>query len=46
MKVIIEIRPGEGGDDAKMLVQEQGRIYAAYATRMELACEIEDESPG
>lgn len=43
MKAILEIRAGEGGDDAKMLVAEQGRIYAAYAARMGLACEVEDE---
>ena len=43
MKAIIEIRAGEGGDDAKLLVPDQGRIYAAYADRMELTCEIEDE---
>jgi protein subunit release factor A len=43
MKVILEIRAGEGGDDAKLLVPEQARIYSAYAARMDLACEIEDE---
>lgn len=43
MRAILEIRAGEGGDDAKLLVGEQGRIYAAYATRMGLTCEIEDE---
>lgn len=43
MKAILEIRAGEGGDDAKLLVPEQARIYAAYAQRMELGMEIEDE---
>ena len=43
MKVVLEIRAGEGGDDAKLLVADQGRIYAAYATRLGIACEIEDE---
>ena len=43
MKVILEIRAGEGGDDAKLLIPHQAAIYAAYATRMELASEIEDE---
>lgn len=31
MKISIEVRPGEGGEDAKLLVQEQGRIYLRYA---------------
>lgn len=43
MKVVLEIRAGEGGDDAKLLVPEHARIYAAYATRMDVAMEIEDE---
>jgi protein subunit release factor A len=44
MKAILEIRAGEGGDDAKLLVPEQSRIYTAYAARTGLACEIEDDS--
>ncbi len=43
MKAILEIRAGEGGDDAKLLVPDQARIYAAYAERMGLTSEIEDE---
>lgn len=43
MKAILEIRAGEGGDDAKLLVTDQARIYITYADRMELTCEIEDE---
>jgi protein subunit release factor A len=31
--VIVEIRAAEGGDDAKMLVNEQVRIYANVAGR-------------
>jgi protein subunit release factor A len=31
--VIIEIRAAEGGADAKDLVLEQARIYAAFAAR-------------
>lgn len=46
MKTIIEIRAGEGGDDAKLLVPEQAGIYAAYAQRAGLVCEIEDEGRG
>lgn len=33
MKLSLEIRPAEGGDDAKLLVQDQAAIYQAYATR-------------
>lgn len=43
MKLVLEIRAGEGGDDAKLLVVDQGAIYAAYARRMGIAVEIEDE---
>ena len=43
MKLALEIRAGEGGDDAKLLVAEQGRIYAAYGVRMGIQAEIEDE---
>jgi protein subunit release factor A len=31
--MIIEIRAAEGGDDAKMLVEDQVTIYARVATR-------------
>ena len=34
--VIIEIRAAEGGDDAKLLVQEQVAIYVKLAGRREL----------
>lgn len=43
MKIALEIRPGEGGDDAKLLVSDQAAIYAAYAERHALAFDIEDE---
>lgn len=33
MNVIVEIRSGEGGDDAKMLVRDQLDIYNKAATR-------------
>lgn len=46
MKVAIEIRPGEGGDDAKLLVNDQASIYAAYAERHGLEFEIEDDAKG
>lgn len=31
--IILEIRPGEGGDDAKLLVAEQTKIYLKLAER-------------
>lgn len=31
--VIIEIRAAEGGEDAKLLVEDQFRAYAQVATR-------------
>lgn len=31
MKVAIEIRPGEGGMDAKLLCEQQAKIYIRYA---------------
>lgn len=33
MNVIIEIRAAEGGADAKLLVEEQVRIYAKVGVR-------------
>lgn len=30
--VIVEIRAAEGGEDAKLLVEEQYKIYCRYAT--------------
>lgn len=44
MKVALEIRAGEGGDDAKLLVEEQAAIYAAYAKRHALAADVEDDA--
>lgn len=31
--LILEIRAAEGGDDAKLLVQEQAAVYARFAGR-------------
>ena len=44
MKVALEIRPGEGGDDAKLLVEDQAALYAAYAQRHGLAFDVEDDA--
>jgi len=34
--VIVEIRAGEGGDDAKLLVREQVAVYAKACQRWRL----------
>jgi protein subunit release factor A len=44
MKIAIEIRPGEGGDDAKLLVQDQAAIYLAYANKHDISSEVEGDS--
>lgn len=36
MKLTIEVRPGEGGADAKDLVATQGAIYRQFLTRNSL----------
>lgn len=44
MNLIIEIRPGEGGADAELLVERQSSIYLRYAERTGLHAEILDDS--
>lgn len=39
MEVIIEIRPAEGGVDAKMLVGDMASLYLKYAANHRLAAE-------
>lgn len=34
MKLIVEIRAAEGGEDAKLLVADQASIYHAFAKRV------------
>lgn len=46
MKLNMEIRPGEGGDDAKMLVNEQAKIYIRFAEKNNIAVEVIDQSVG
>lgn len=46
MKLTIEIRPGEGGEDAKLLVADQWKIYFRYAERNGIKTEIVDEEHG
>lgn len=36
MSVIVEIRAAEGGHDAKLLVEEQFKMYARLAARRRL----------
>ncbi len=42
MKAVIEVRPGEGGEDAKLLVKEQAKIYERWAHRQGLDVEVSD----
>lgn len=46
MKIIMEIRPGEGGEDAKLLVRDQAKIYLRYAERNKLSVEMLDGDHG
>lgn len=46
MKVSLEIRPGEGGEDAKLLVNDQAAIYCKYAERVGAHVEITNEDHG
>jgi protein subunit release factor A len=43
MKVLLEIRPGEGGQDARLLVQNQAAIYIRFAETHGLAVEVEEQ---
>lgn len=41
MKLTLEIRPAEGGDDAKLLVHDQAAIYARFADRNGIKATLE-----
>ena len=43
MKLSLEIRPGEGGEDAKLLVNDQATIYCKFAERIGARVEVEEE---
>lgn len=43
MKLLIEIRPGEGGEDAKLLTRAQASIYIQYAELNGVAVDMEDQ---
>ena len=38
--IILEIRPGEGGDDAKLLVEEQTKMYLKLAEKMHWKADV------
>lgn len=42
MKLNIEIRPGEGGEDAKLLVKTQAAAYCRYAERNGVRVAVEE----
>jgi len=44
MKIALEIRPGEGGEDARLLVKDQAAIYLKYAAKHGLVVYIEDDA--
>lgn len=41
MKLTLEVRPAEGGDDAKLLVHDQAAIYVRYADRNGIKATVE-----
>ena len=43
MKLHIEIRPCEGGEDARLLVRDQARIYLNHAERNHIKVEVIDD---
>jgi peptide chain release factor 1 len=45
-RLIVEIRAGEGGNDAKDLVREQFSLYCKYAAVKKLVIEILEEATG
>ena len=46
MKRLLEIRPGEGGDDAKLLVEAHARIYLLHAERTGMSASVETGGRG
>ena len=46
MAILIEIRPGEGGDDARLLVKDQAVIYLRAAEHLHLAVEVVEDVRG
>lgn len=46
MKIFLEIRAAEGGDDAKLLVADQAAVYAAFAARVGARLRVVDSGLG
>jgi protein subunit release factor A len=46
VKLNLEIRPGEGGEDAKLLVQDQAAIYIKYANLNGIKVDVTNEDHG
>jgi protein subunit release factor A len=46
MKLVIEIKAGEGGKNAQLLVPRQASIYSAYAEQNGLICRHLDSGLG
>ena len=46
MKAVLEIRPGEGGEDARLLVQTQAAIYIRFAEHKGLSTTVVVEDRG
>lgn len=46
MKAIIEIRPGEGGQDARLLCDMQGEIFMRYLQSKNAEAKAETTSAG
>lgn len=42
MKLLIEIRPGEGGEDARLLVNDQAALYIRFSERQGAKVDVED----
>lgn len=43
MKIVMEIRPGEGGEDARLLVGVQAGIYLRYCERRGIRASVEED---
>ncbi len=46
MKLLIELRAAEGGDDAKLLVPELAGMYIRYAERAGASVDVAEEARG
>ncbi len=45
MKLHLELRAGEGGTDARLLVEDQANLYLAYAQRHGLTASVVSKIP-